>query len=47
MGYEEGLRLGREINVKIQVAKNMKSQGFSIEQIQSVTGLSMEEIELL
>ena len=41
-GREEGSRL-----TMVQVAKSMKSQGFSNEQIQSITGLSLEEITSL
>ena len=43
---EEGLEKGLEKG-KIEVAKNLKSMGLSVEQIEKATGLSKEEIESL
>lgn len=50
-GREEGRRLAREEAIQlgsreatITIAKNMKSHGLSIEQIQLITGLTLEEI---
>lgn len=49
-GREEGRKEGREEGVKqrnIEIAKNLKSQGLSNEQISGATGLTKEEIEKL
>jgi len=48
-GLEEGLEEGREEGrekANLENAKKMKSMGFSLEQIQAVTGLSAETISL-
>jgi predicted transposase/invertase (TIGR01784 family) len=43
---EEGIRQGM-LQAKIETAKNLLSIGLSQEQIASVTGLSVDEIEKL
>ena len=43
-GRIEGKTEGK-IEGKLEVAQNLKSMGFSFEQIQELTGLSKEEIE--
>lgn len=45
-GLEEGMQKG-ERNKAIEVAKNLKAMGLSLEQIAKATGLSKEEIESL
>jgi len=45
-GEKEGRNEGR-IEGKLEVAAAMKGQGFSIEQICRLTGLSIEEVENL
>ncbi len=42
-GIEKGIEQGKKDAI-IELAKTMKLQGFSVEQIQSLTGLSLEEI---
>ena len=46
IGREEGREEGKKDAI-IGVAKQMMAQGLPVELIQSVTGLSVEEIELL
>ena len=45
-GKEEGKEEGREER-NMEIAKTMKAEGFSSEQISRLTGLSIEEIEKL
>ena len=45
-GKEEGKEEGREER-NMEIAKTMKAEGFSSEQITRLTGLSIEEIEKL
>ena len=45
-GIEQGIEQGKQA-AKLELAKTMKLQGFSIDQIQLVTGLMVEEIEKL
>ena len=52
--YQDGLKEGRESGLKegqeseqLKIAKKMKDNGQSMDFIQEMTGLSMEEIEQL
>ena len=45
-GLEMGLEKGRS-EEKLEIAKNLKSMGLSLEAIKQATGLSTEEIEKL
>ena len=45
-GLEEGIKQGIK-HGSLQIAKEMKEEGFSIEQIVKLTKLSKEEIESL
>ena len=45
-GLEKGLEKGRS-EEKLEIAKNLKSMGLSLEAIKQATGLSTEEIEKL
>ena len=54
LGKKQGIEIGTEqgrkqgiITAKIQIAKEMKSQGYENNTIQKLTGLSIEEIENL
>ena len=41
-GFEEG-----RAEVKLEIARNMKAKGFSVQDISEITGLTAEEIEKL
>ena len=45
-GIEKGIEIGRKEST-IETAKNLKSEGISLEIISKATGLPMEEIERL
>jgi predicted transposase/invertase (TIGR01784 family) len=49
-GLEKGLEQGREQgerNKALKIAKNLKLSGMDIETIQKITGLSIDELEVI
>ena len=44
--YDDGKADGK-LEEKLEIARNLKQEGFPIEMIEKVTGLSIEEIRLL